>query len=340
MRSAHYKTIVGMFALTALVLLGVMMVLFGGGRSLFEKTYDINVRFTQGVAGVQDGQSVTLYGKRIGQTTAVEFWDPIRPEEGVRVVVAIDDLYDVPKASEVTVVSSIMGFGRPSISIDVLDPENAEKLERDGTATLEGAMVPIQDQVLPPDVLDRLLGTADGITALAESLQPVAENLEKLIEPRTARQVDLQEATANLVTVIDRFDTTLRHVNSIVGDPDAQANLKIVLDNTARVSEQGVMLMARLNGLAGEGETFMRDATRLVRKLSDSADSLSSVLAQFDKTATTLNSKEGTMGSFLNDNRLYEEMLLSARRLTQTLDELREVLDMAKKGELIKFRAF
>jgi len=339
MRSAHHKTIVGMFALTALILLGVLMVLFGGGRSLFDRTYDINVRFPQGVVGVQEGQSVTLYGKRVGQTTDVEFWDPVRPEDGVRVVVAIDETYDVPKASTVTVVSSIMGFGRPSISIDVQDPESPAKLSRDGTATLQGAMIPIRDQVLPPGVLETILRTADGITELAESLQPVAENLEKLIEPRTAEQVDIHQATANLVTVIDRFDSMLKHVNSLVGDPDAKANVKIVLDNAARMSEQGVTLITRLNALAGEGEQFTRDATRLVRKLTDSADALSSVLTRFDKAAAALDSKEGTMGSFLNDNRLYEEMLLSARRLTQALDELREVLDLAKKGQL-KIKAF
>jgi len=333
MQSAHHKTIVGMFALTALVLLGVLMVLFGSGRSLFDRAYTINVQFPLGVVGVQEGQSVTLYGKRIGQTTDVEFWNPARPEQGVRVLVAIDERFDVPGASEVTVVSSIMGFGRPSISIDVKDPESGETLSRDGTAVLQGAMIAIRDQVLPPDVLKTLLDTARGITSLAKSLEPVAGNLEKLFEPRPAQQVDLQEATANLVTVIDRFDRTLKHVNDVVGDPDTKANFKVVLDNAARLSEQGVPFMARLNTLAGDGEQLTRDATVLVRRLTVSADAISSVLVRFDKVTAAMDGSEGTIGSFLHDNRLYEEMLLSAKRLTKTLDELRELLDLAKKGE-------
>ncbi len=42
---------------------------------------------------------------------------------------------------------------------------------------------------------------------------------------------------------------------------------------------------------------------------------------------------------FLRDNRLYEELVLTTRRLTKALDDMREVLDIAKQGKL-RIKAF
>jgi hypothetical protein len=76
-----------------------------------------------------------------------------------------------------------------------------------------------------------------------------------------------------------------------------------------------------------------------MRQLTDTSDRLSTVLNRIDQTVLSLNNPQGTIGSLLNDNRLYEELLLSARRLTNALDDMREVLDIAKKGQL-RIKAF
>lgn len=335
MAEQHQTTIVGIFALTGLVILSVLILMFGGGRSLLANTYDINVQFDRGVVGVQDGQSVTLNGKRIGETKAVEFWNPDDVSEGIKVVVAIDEEYVLPAASRMEVATSIMGFGRPALEIKVGDTEaEPGTLTKDGKAKIDGTMIEMLDQVLPPEMQKTLIATAEGITALAEAMGPVMSNLETILEPRDVQQVDLKAATANLATLIERFDIALKSFNQLIGDEENANNLKILLANFRRISEQTIEFMGSLNVMTTEGTQFARQATGLVRETADSMDKMSGLVTRMDRTIQMLNEGRGTAGLMLKDKRLYEELVLSAKRMTKMLDEFREVLDMAKKGEL------
>ncbi len=332
MAATQHKTIVGFFALTGIILLGVLILMFGGGRSFFTKTYKVHVKFPQGVVGVAADQSVTLNGKRIGQTKAIEFWDPSNLEAGIRVVLAIEEKYELPASAEVKVGTSIMGFGRPSILV-VVDPSAKGKLKRDGTAVVPGTMIPMLDQIMPPEMQSMLTDTASGILELADRLKPVADNLAKLIAPRHAESVDLACATANLATVVERFDLALKNINQIIGDEDNQANLKTLLVNIRTISEEGLLVVSEVRGFTTDGREVARETKRLIAKLTESLDQMSSLLQKADTVVAALGSTDGSAGSFLNDNRLYEELVLSARRLSKALDEVRELLDIAKKGD-------
>jgi phospholipid/cholesterol/gamma-HCH transport system substrate-binding protein len=313
-----------------LVLL-VLVFLFGGGRRLFAKAYEIKVHFPEGVVGVESGQSVTLHGKRVGETTDVRFYTDQKtheehPEEGVNVIVAIDEEFDIPKSAHIRVASSIMGFGRPAICL-IIDhtQRQPEMLPRDGTGEITGTMVEILDQVLPPPMQETLTSATKSLDELARALTPVAENLARLLESRDVEQVDLQQLTANLDTVIQRFDATLRNINTVIGDEENIRNLGTLLANASAISE--------------DGKQTIKNVDAMVKGLKRNTDELSAVLTQLDRTLASIDEGKGTLSLLLKDNRLYEEMVLSARRMTKALDELREVLEIMKQGNL-RLRAF
>ena len=52
-------------------------------------------------------------------TKAVEFWNPDNLQEGVRVIVAVEEEYELPATSRVEISASLMGFGRPAILVIV-----------------------------------------------------------------------------------------------------------------------------------------------------------------------------------------------------------------------------
>lgn len=334
MVDTHQKTIVGVFALAGLVLTGIMVLMFGGGGSLFARTYDVSVHFPDGVAGVQEGQSVTLNGKRIGMTRAVEFWNPDNLQEGVRVIVAVEEEYELPATSRVEISASLMGFGRPAILVIVENPDDPAKLTRDGHAEIIGRMIPMLDQVLTPDMQRTLVQTAASLGKLAADLSPVAANLETILEPRNVREVDVAETTANLTTLIERLDAAVKNFNWVVGDPENRNNFKQMIANFKTVSEQGIQISQNLNTFMLQGQKVAKDTSRLIRSLTKSVDEASAVLTKLDQTFTAINSREGSIGLLLNDKRLYEEMVLSAKRLAKMLDEAREVMDIIKKGQL------
>jgi phospholipid/cholesterol/gamma-HCH transport system substrate-binding protein len=280
---------------------------------------------------VQGGQGVTLYGKRIGETTAVEFekdaktGEP-RPSQGVVVIVNVDWQYDLPYKSRVVVASSIMGFGRPAIQMFVEDPADPRRLSKDGTAVVSGEMKPVLDQVLPKEMQQTLEDATKNIGALAAALTPVAQNFTRLLEARNVQEVDMKQVTANLDSVIQRFDMALKNFNLVLGDPENQANFRTSLANLRRMTENGTDVMENLKVISADGRATMKDVGMLAQRLIGTADDLSSVLKRLDQSLTTLNEGGGTMGLLLRDNRLYEEMVLTAKRLTKAVDDLREVL--------------
>ena len=122
-----------------------------------------------------------------------------------------------------------MGFGRPAIQLIIEDPFDPDKLPRDGTAMITGTMVEVLDQVLPPHMQETLYEATESLGELAAALTPVARNLARLLEAREVQKVDLEELSANIDTVIQRLDTTLRNVNSVIGDEQNQANFGVFL---------------------------------------------------------------------------------------------------------------
>ncbi|MFH1418111.1 MAG: hypothetical protein ABII12_07510 [Planctomycetota bacterium] len=345
MAATRQNTIVGLFTLTGVAVLLFLIFIFGGGQTLFTKTYEIRVHFERGVVGVEAGQGVTLYGKRVGETKRVEFWcDPKTGEEsaenGVVVILAIEAEYDIPRSSRIVVASSIMGFGRPAIRLQIDDRTfDPEVLPRDGTGEIKGRMVEVLDQVLPPRIQDTLSEATESLRDLARALTPVATHLARLLEPRDVEKVDLAELTANLDTVIQRFDTALRNFNTLIGDETNVANFNAILANAKTMSDSGIVAMNNLAELSRNGSETMKDTSALMRKLSANADELSVVLKRMDQSLALMNEGEGTAGLLLRDNRLYEELVLSAKRLTKALDDVREIADMWKRGQLqIKLR--
>jgi len=334
MAATARNTIVGVFALVAIVLLAILVLAFGGGRDLLVQTYEVRVHFPQGVQGVQGGQSVTLFGKRIGETKAVEFADDRQVNRGVLVVLAVEDVYDIPASAEVTVVSSILGLGRPIISIEVPDMTDEAMLPHDDSAVIPGRLVGIQDQVIPKEIEQSLSQALTHLGRLAESLTPVAEGVARMLEARSIREVDLDQVTANLDTVVQRMDLALKSMHAVLGDADNQANLKQTLANFRAMSEKGVGAVESFEATMNDGRAMVAETGKLVARLAETADEISVMLASLNQTVREINEGDGTAALMLRDNRLYEEMVISIRRMTKTLDDLREVLDMAKRGEL------
>ena len=342
MTEPRKNIVVGVFALVGVLIVGVLVFVFGGGRSLFTKAYNVTVVFPKGVVGIQSGQGVTLNGKRIGETAAVDFprdkaTGVMRTDQGINVVVSVDQRYDLPSATKVIVVSSVMGFGRPAIQFVVTEPGGKSLLPKDGSAQIQGEMMPVLDQLLPRPMQVTMEKTVRDIGELAAALKPAAENLGHILESRNIQQVDVEKATANLTTVIERFDVTLRNVNEILGNPENQANFKQTLANARQMSESGITLMRNLNDMSQDGKQAVANVNVLSQRLIGATDEMSSVLKRMDQALVMMNEGQGTAGLLLRDNRLYEELVITTRRMTAALDDFREVLDMAKKGKLKLF---
>src|SRR5262245_16993747 len=111
----------GALVLVSLVLLGALIVLFGGRPAFFRPSVTYVVRFPD-APGLTPGSPVRRAGVRIGEVKTVELDDD---RGDVRVVLAIDPKHPVRKNERPTLITSVLG-GDAAIDFIPVPPEEGK----------------------------------------------------------------------------------------------------------------------------------------------------------------------------------------------------------------------
>lgn len=345
MTERRRNALIGLFVLGGMVALGILIVQFGEAAMFLSKSYVVYAKFER-VTGIREGTEVLLAGVRVGRIRRVDLFKREDPTRGVVAEMEIRREFDIPAGSRVEVVPPLMG--QPVISI--LPPsEPSPALPRDGTAQIHGRMVNPLEAVIDPKLMATLEKTTAQIGDLAAALTPAAHALEDILEQRTIEQVESPEARArklapNLYTAIERLHNVLKHVETVLGDPETQSNVKLSLANVKAASED-IKLAAAGFKQFGEGVQKTREradqvldnvnatvnTTRehidvLGTKFAADLDQLSRLLDHLTTASQDLAQGKGTAGMVLRDPKLYEELLLTVRRLGVAADEMQVLI--------------
>jgi len=344
---------VGLFVLIGLIALGAMIVAFGEAPQWFgRRGYEVRLKFSDKLSDVQEGTSVTMGGIPIGRVSRLEFIQPGHPEQGTWVVATIEQPYTIPRPSIGRVRPAAIGFGRSDILIEV-PATMLGTVPTDGSGEIDGTMGSPLDSVFPEKVVSTLTATADQIRELAKELTPVASDLHEILKLRPVDAVETatsqgRKIPPNMYTAVDRLYRVLTHFDTVLGDPNVQSNVKVALQNFRDFSEQAKVAAADLRAFTARGQSFgdkfeqTMDTTReqlttLSQKLARNSDQLAEVLDNVSKATKDISEGEGTMGKFLRDPKLYDEMLLTVQRLSQAIGELQGLIQkLDQKGLFAK----
>lgn len=339
------NVLVGLFMLAGLAMLGVLLVLFGEKPAwLGGAEYELTITFRE-VEGVADGMPVNLNGVQVGRVERLEFNDPQRPALGLRVIALIQDRYYIPTGATGRVYANLLGVGRGRIEIIVPEVET-EPLDWTG-AVIAGEMGNPFEELIPEDLMFSLEKSIRQIGNLFETATPVADDLHQLFAFRRLEDLDdpvaeAQRITANLSTVVQRFDKTLAHFNQVLGDPEFRSAIVGAVENLEGMTAEGKEtfrllretaseVQQDLNHIAGALDALVADThtgvTDVRKRLIPALESVSKLADNLNRASRELAEGEGTAGLFLRDPRLYEAMLLSLERLTDALDKLRSLFD-------------
>lgn len=350
MNESRRNLVVGTFVLFGLASLGVLIVLFGQVPSWITRasTWTLPIHFDE-VSGVREGTLVTLGGKTIGRVTSVEFIDPQHIDRGIVVMTAIDEEYRVPAGARAETNEAIFGMGRPEVRI-VIEVSTGEHLP-EGQA-ISGRTAPAVEALFPPTIVDTLTTTATRLGEAAAALKPVLEDMHAMLEPRDPAAVDRALTPGNLASAGRRLDTLLKGLNEIVGDPATRSQFKDTLANFHQLSVDGVEIgkelrafSADLKSLADEvrtltqkGGTTMenidRNVNRVAGALVDNLDRMSEILDGLAVASINIQRGEGSIGKFVQDERLYESMVLTFERLTETIEEFKVLVKDWQQGKI------
>lgn len=349
MTERRQDMLVGAFVLTGLVALGGMIIVFGEAPEwLGGKRYRVKMSFSE-LSDVQQGTMVKMRGIQVGRVESLEFKNRDHPEQGTLVVAAIASEYVIPVGSSARVRPAAIGFGRSDIMIEVPSVANQGLLPTDGTAMLLGSVGNPLDAIIPERVILTLETTAGRIGELAKELTPVATDLHEILKVRPIEEMETAKAqgktlTPNLYSSVQRLYLVLSHVDTVIGDPAVQSNVKVALQNFKDVSEEAKAAAKDIRAFAARGEvvgaklegtldTAKSRIDELGGKLARNSDQLSLMLENLGKVSDGLAQGEGTMGMLLRDPKLYDELVFTVRKLKEAIGDIQALIQkLQEKG--------
>lgn len=314
---------VGIFVIVGLAAFGWMVFKFGELPTAVTrmKSFQVLVQFPT-APGVQKDTPVRFCGYQVGRVTHVMAPEMLEDRETgqeyhqTKVAMSIHKRYvNIPSNVEVKLMSRGLGSSYIELKEDPtqlpappLDPNNPRS-----KFLYEGVVL-------------------QGSTGISSEFFP-------------------EESQEKLNLLVDDMRTLIGNTNAILGDVDNQENIKatlanltdasggvtIAMEQAAKTMEDARKAVEEFRRLAMTGQDTLKNADakaeRLVASIVNSSTELGKTIAQMRLALEKVNNGDGTAGRFINDGRLYENLLESTSQLNILLTDFKDLLDtISEKG--------
>lgn len=282
---------IALMAIVAIVLLW-MGLNFLKGINIFSSTNTYYVKF-HNIQGLAVSNAVYANGYPVGIVRDIKY-DYSRTDNVV-VCIELDKSMNVPVGTTAELESELMGGVKMSL---VLGPNPTQNLSvgdtitggiHEGAMTKLEAMLPAVESLLPK--LDSIMGNLNRLTAdpaLAEMLHNTAEITNNLKESTAALNTMMHDEVPGLMAKANRIGSNLESVS----DQLAQTDIKGTVDNAN----------ATLAGL---------------RQTTDNLNQTTNYLSG------KLQSRDNTLGLFLNDRGVYDNLNGTLRHADSLMIDLK-----------------
>ena len=272
--------------------------------------------------GVNDGTIVTFHGIEVGTVRSIG-----RDADNVHVSINAEVRATPPLPANLEGIMRLQSMlsSSPVVSLELTAPQPQGELQPN--AQLEGRFV--GSQILPPEL-------TDFITDFRR---------QKLIE-------HTDETIVALRAQVESAGEVLKSVQSIIGDPTLQSDLKQAIANVRTATERADVIGANLQKFTGDLESVKKDFHDLTQNANQTVTSVRSVvektgnhvddvsshliedmnklgqsLNEFQQLAAKINNGDGTAGKLLNDPRLYDQLSDTAKELNAVAASIHRLVD-------------
>ncbi len=354
MHETRRNAIVGLFLILGLASLCWLLSSFGELPAwLGREGYELRIAIKEPY-GIGEGTAIFLNGVQIGRVKGIGFKDIKHPDAGARIIGKIDAEYEIPSSAWAFVQPAGFGIGLGRIDLKVIEDRDAPPLPRG--EEIIGTMGSVFDKMIPETLIDSVERSVNQFGNFVEALTPVAKDLHVLFELHTVDQVDnpIDEArriTANLSTVIERFDHALKTFNDTFGDPQVKAGWLEVFNNVKQMSIDGRQSLENISNITGDLRTDLRRISLKVESGVDNAniavnriaedigpvlENISLLTSSLARLAQAVEHGEGTAGMIFRDPRAYESFVLSMQRLTDMLETIQRLFAKFERDGMIR----
>ncbi len=330
---------VGLMAMFALTVLGILIFLMTGERRFFARNAIIYT-YVDDSAALTPGSPVRLNGILIGKILAVGLSGETTPNRVIKITMEVDEemLKQIPVDSRAMITAeNVLGSkyvnikrGRstqtvaPGGEIPSLDTREFDEVVASGyevLTSLRSILRRVEDIVgnveagrgslgkllVDETLYQHLTGTVAEAHKLTQALNRGEGTVGKLIYDASLYQ-KLNDTVARVDRLVRDVENGQGTVGKLLKDPSVYNDLRTTVDEVRK-------LMADLNAGKGTAGKLLKDE-QLHRQLTQ-------VLGRLDTTLNRLNAGEGTLGQLLVNPQLYESLNGASNELHQLMKDFR-----------------
>lgn len=321
---------VGLFAICAMSIAGVLVFQFGKFRSLLEKNYQVHVHF-ESAPGILPGAPVRLNGLSIGSVKDLQL-DPERG--GVLLTLNIEDRYRLRSDSKPMLQQSLLG----DATIEFMPGSSPQ--EFDPNSVLEGEP-PFDMTAIVRRMDQQITVTMSSFEATSQEWRRLAANVNGLVETNSGNLRAVVERTA---VTLDEFTRTMasagkafENTNRVIGDPQTIANMQKALNGLPQLvveTQQTISAMRQtvtaingnLQNIENVTEPLAKHTTSIVMRLDQSLANLEALTGELRNVAELASKNDGSFKRLLTDPQLYDNLERSALSLSVMMRNLEPVI--------------
>ena len=294
------------------------------GQNLFEKNNTFHTSFAD-VTGLGISSDVTMNGYKIGSVTAIG----INPEDVKKMDVyfTITGDYSFPKDTKVLQKSAGLVSGK-LLSLEYDKPCVAGDCAPSGSY-FEGKIVGIFGSMVSEKEINSYVSSASG--ELKEIISSLGAEDQQGAVNHSIRQLDqtltnLSTLTNSLSKMLNsssaNINSTMANLNKITGNVATNnGQITAMMNNLSKTTEE--LSKIKMSNSVDTVNAFISESKEAVELLQKTLASTNKSLKEFEAISGKLNSKEGTMGKLINDNKMYDDLDKSLNNLNLLLQDFR-----------------
>ena len=342
MSSVKKNILVGVTVIGAFVVLGWMIIQFGGriGNLAAGAMYPVRMDVPR-IEGLSEGNQVRYLGLTVGRIETITLNEQ---RSGFHLKLGMNPSIDLPLNVHGVVRATNLISGGAAIDLEVDNPATGGASEATDSATaaatrtsadLPAATGSLQD--LPEDAV--LEGTFAGADLIPPEFSSLATQARELLA-----DVRASGLVGNLNAQVTRIGQVADNVNAAIGDDQLRSDIKEAVASAKQTSQTVRDLVDQMQGIPADVRQTVEqtrlageNANALLKQLAGNVEQLNGVIGDFRQISGKINDGQGTAGALVNDDRLYRELVETTRLLETTVKTVNRLTEQWEQ-EGVKLR--
>lgn len=290
------------------------------GKNILKKSNIYYVAYDN-IGGMKPSIPVQIRGFDVGFVSDINLSDDYQ-----QVIVTLDLRKDIQISPNSTAAILADGFMGGKI-IELRNSDCSDGNCAKSGDYINGELVGLVGSMVTEGELDNYFDVVEkGFSNLIDTLN------KKLLSGDTDTPIakmfsDLEQTMGNLESSTRQLDGLMRRSSDDLSG--SMANMKSISDNLEKNNETISSILKNADKMTaqlsnGDLETIMKETKDAIESLQTTLSSANNALTHVSAITSKLNKGEGTLGKLIQDEKLYEQLMLLSSNLDELLDDLND----------------